>query len=199
MGADRGTFSLALANAGFQVYAVENKKGPFENLRQNISQSQFEITCLFSNGIDILPKEVDTCCILGMGGNTIYDILSKDGEKLSQLSTILIEPQSNASLPISFLLSHGFRNDEGKYVYEKRYYPLLRFVKGEETNSDLEIKYGPSPVRKKDPLLKCMIEKEIQQQIPYLDQEKAKEKYCSLKKEWEDIYFDSSKTFDSTR
>lgn len=188
-----------MADAGFKVYAVENKRGPFDNLRQNVEGSGYEITCLFSDGIDILPKDVDTCCILGMGGNTIYEILSKDLDKLAQLSTIVIEPQSNATLPISFLLSHGFMNDAGKYVFEKRYYPLLRFVKGHENNSDIEIKYGPYPVRRKDALLKCMIEKEMKQQEAYLTQKTAKLKYDSLKKEWEEIHFDSSNTADQTR
>lgn len=188
-----------MADAGFKVYAVENKKGPFENLKKNVEESNYEITCLFSDGIESLPKDVDTCCILGMGGNTIFEILSKDLKKLDQLSTIIIEPQSNASLPISFLLSHGFINDNGKYVFEKRYYPLLRFVKGHENNSDIEIKYGPYPVRKRDGLLKCMIEKEIRQQEPYLTQKTAKFKYDELKKEWEEIYFDSSNTSDQVR
>lgn len=127
-----------------------------------------------------------------MGGNTIYDILSQKETNLIQLKTIIIEPQSNISLPIEFLLSHGYINDDGKYVYEKRYYPLLRFIKGKESISDLEKKYGPYPVRNKDSLLKEMLRKEIHQLDPYVSKKETLLKQENLKQEFQEIFHEAA-------
>ncbi len=191
MGADRGQFSIYLANHDHNVIAIENKKGPYINLEKSIKeQGLLHLSCVLADGIDYLPAEVDCCCILGMGGNTIFDILSRYPERLKQFKSIIIEPQSIASQPISYLLSMGFENDAGKYVYERRYYPLLRFVPATSSkkHSPLEEKYGPYPVQQKDPLLLAMLDKEIKQLEPYLDQEETKKKYDILLEDRKGIF-----------
>jgi tRNA A22 N-methylase len=183
VGADRGQFSIYLANHNHNVIAIENKKGPYLNLEKSIKEEGLlHLSCVLADGLDYLPSEVDCCCILGMGGSTIYDILSRHEDRLKQFKSIIIEPQSCASQAISYLLSLGFENDAGLYVYEKRYYPLLRFVPSAESQkySSLDEKYGPYPVRMKDPLLLEMLEKHINQLEPYQDQEETKKKYDIL-------------------
>lgn len=173
--------------------AIENKKGPYLNLEKSIKEEGLlNLSCVLADGIDYLPSEVDCCCILGMGGNTIYEILSSHPESLKQFKSIIIEPQSIASQPISYLLNMGFENDAGIYVYEKRYYPLLRFIPidKKKNHSPLEQKYGPYPVRHKDPLLKEMLDKEINQLLPYLNQEETKKEYDLLVEEKRGIFID---------
>lgn len=169
--------------------AIENKQGPFLNLEKHIKESSVEnIECHLADGIDYLPSNIDCCCILGMGGTTIYEILSKNKNKLDQLKTIIIEPQSNFSQPITFLLKNGYVNTSGQYIYEKRYYPLLKFEKGNQNISKLEEKYGPYPVRNKDIKLKEMILKEIKQLNPFRKEASTKSKLEILEHDLMEIY-----------
>lgn len=187
MGADHGLFSLYLSSIGHKVIAVENKIGPFTTLKKACEKDK-NIKCLLSDGIEILPQEVDCCCILGMGGLTIYEILSKDISKLNQLETIIISPQSLPNKPIEFLLDHGYINDEGFYIYEKKYYPILRFVKGDDKSTAIERKYGPAPVKKNDKLLFEMLQKEKNQLMKYSSFEDSITRLNLLEKEIEEIY-----------
>lgn len=184
-----------MAQNGHKVIAVENKKGPFENLERNIKENQLEnLSCVLKDGLDYLPKEVDCCCLLGMGGNTILEILSWAKERLPQFSCIIVEPQSNPSCVISFLLDSGFYNDQGLYVYERRYYPLLRFVPGKEETDLLERKYGPFPVKNKDSLLLEMLRKERDSLIPFSHIIENRKEIEKLNKEIKTIQHETQKT-----
>jgi tRNA A22 N-methylase len=179
---------MKLSSSGHKVVAVENKKGPFENLFSNVMDNGFaDIECVLADGIDYLPPQVDCCCILGMGGATIYEILSKHVERLEQFNSLIISPQSRFSMPIEFLYEHGFYNDNGLYIYEKRYYPILRFVKGNKVASTLERKYGPFCVQSKDPILLTMLHKEIQEASLHIQNEEGKKKYFRLLSEVQEI------------
>ena len=156
VGADHGFCALYLSENGHKVYASEVKQGPFEILKTNLKRygSNRHIEPLLMDGLDKLPPDVDTVLILGMGGKTIFDILKRAENKLSQLTDIIIEPQSDFKKPISYLLKQHFFNIDGCYIYEKHYYPILRFTKGETDNiSKYAIEFGPVPFNKRDPLL----------------------------------------------
>lgn len=123
-----------------------------------------------------------------MGGNTIYELLKNRESDLKQFDAIIIEPQSNFSLPIEYLLSQGFYNDSGCYLYEKRYYPLMRFVQGKQDNTPLEIKYGPYMVKNKDEMLSSMLKKELKLLSPYKNVGETKIKYLQIEKEYKEIF-----------
>lgn len=153
VGADHGLSSLFLASHNHKVYASEVAKGPFLILKNAVDQhSELKITCLLMDGLKGLPEDVDTALILGMGGKTIHKILCDSKDKLSQLNDIIIEPQSNFEEPIQFLLENAYINDAGTYIFERHYYPILRFTKSAtKTNySKNEIRYGPYPYLHKD-------------------------------------------------
>lgn len=153
IGADRGLFSMAFSQKGYKVYAGENKKGPYQSLVFSLNENRSSVLPLFSDGITVLPEDVDTLVILGMGGGTIEHILSAYPEKMKQIKTLILEPQSQTDLSVLAAHRLGFINDAGFYVLEKRYYPAMRFVRGKEKLSDMEIAFGPYPFRNKDPLL----------------------------------------------
>ncbi len=186
VGADHGQLSLYLSEKGHRVLAIENKKGPFEILSKATAFDK-NIKVSLSDGISAYEEGIDCLVILGMGGQTIHKILSRHPDTVRKFKTIIIEPQSSFSLPIRFLYENDFFNDAGIYIYEKRYYPLMRFVKGKDSLSFLEEKYGPVMVRRKDPSLLELIDSERSLLSPYLSQEKIKEKYDMLTKEKEMI------------
>lgn len=186
VGADHGFFSLACVSKGDKVYAGENKKGPYQSLCKNLKEfPQYPVTPVFADGLDLLPDEVNTVSLLGMGGKTISEILLKDPKKLRHVDTILVEPQSQVTLTIAALEELGYKNDEGKYVFEKRYYPLLRFRKGKKQLSPLERKYGEVPVKRKDPLLREYLKRQLSYLLPFPEE---KEKAESLEEDLIAIY-----------
>lgn len=164
IGADSGLLAKELARSHMKVYASENKKGPFLSLSSNtqLEQKEFGLTCLFADGIDILPEDVTMLSIMGMGGGTIYDILSRNEEKLGQISYLLIEPQSEYSLPLKFLLARNYHVIDGHYVYEKRYYPMLLLKKESDVMAydEVELAFGILPLRNKDTVLKEYLERQ---------------------------------------
>lgn len=184
IGADHGYFSLALLNKSLKVYASENKIGPFNILKENTKDyisSRFNI--LLSDGIDILPTDVNMLTILGMGGDTIFKILSKHIDKLSQIEYILIEPQSDFEIINSFLLDNDYINVDGLYLYERRYYPALLFKKGSNKNvyNNIERLFGYYPLHNKDKKLFEFLKFEIKK-IDNLNDiaKKDKEDYYNL-------------------
>lgn len=163
IGADMGLLSLSLAADGFKIYASENKKGPFNALINNTKQYKGNnLQCIFTDGIDILPQDVNALILLGMGGKTIFDILSRHEEKLSQIEYILMEPQSETKLPISYVLQQGYENISGCYVFEKRYYPLMLFKKTKikKQYNEAQLLFGPYMLENKDSLLFEFLHKE---------------------------------------
>ena len=83
---------------------------------------------------------------------SIYPV-SRHPDKLSQIESILVEPQSDVPLCVSTLNSFGFQNVDGSYIYEKRYYPILFYVRGKEELNEVERQFGLAPLQKKDPIL----------------------------------------------
>lgn len=160
IGADHGLFSLSATKKVKKVYASENKTGPFLRLKRALLDSP--VIPLFSDGITDLPPDVDTLVILGMGGLTIYQILTKYPDKLTQINTLIIEPQSETELPVKLLCASGYENVDGCYLFEKRYYPLLKFTRPASTSpTERELRYGPYPYRRKDKLLLESLRKEL--------------------------------------
>lgn len=162
IGADRGLLAKELARNNVKVYASENKKGPYQALLDNtvLEREQYGLECIFTDGIDILPSCVTTLSLMGMGGGTIYDILSRHEEKLSQIQYLLIEPQSDFTLPLKYLLDRNYHVIDGHYVFEKRYYPMLLLKKEDNTMdyNEVELPFGIIPLRSKDPVLKeCLL------------------------------------------
>ncbi len=158
IGADSGLLAKELARSHVKVYASENKKGPYLALSSNTisEQKEYGLKCIFTDGIDILPSDVTMLSLMGMGGGTIYDILSRHEEKLKQISYLLIEPQSDYTLPLKYLLDHNYHVIDGHYIFEKRYYPLL-LLKREESNmayDETELNFCILPLRRKDLILR---------------------------------------------
>lgn len=161
VGADRGYLAISFSNTCKNVYASENKLGPFNSLKKTILDNNAKVIPLLGDGLDILPSSVDTLSILGMGGNTITKILTKDISKLANIKYILVSPQSSYPLVIKTLNELGYTNINGKYIFETHYYPILLFKKGKEKLNKYELFFGKVPLNKSDKELKKYIDKEI--------------------------------------
>ena len=112
IGADHGKFIIEIANKyKNQCYlAVENKEGPFSNLKKSVEKYNFNknIECSLSDGIDYLPNYVNTLVFSGMGGYNVIEILSKNIEKLKYIKKIVFSVHKNSIQLEQFLKFKGF-------------------------------------------------------------------------------------------
>lgn len=170
IGANHGYLSIDLAKKGIKVYAVENKKGPYDTLVKSIMDSNCEVSCLFADGLDSMPPDVGGVYLLGMGSSTMEEILFRDTGKLGKIKHLVIEPQTDPEHLLSRLYDFGFEDEEGCYVFERHYYPLLSLVyKGKTQHDGYDDRFGKYPLRHKDLLLKKKLEKEMDSLVSLRD------------------------------
>ena len=164
IGADRGYLAIYYLNNNLNsnVYASENKIGPYNVLIKTIKDNNSNVVPLFGDGLNVYNSNINinTISILGMGGKTICKILLNNLKLLDNIKYILVSPQSSKEEVISLLNKIGYKNINGKYIFETRYYPVLLYTKGNEELSDFELRYGKYPCcHKDDNLIKFLYEK----------------------------------------
>ena len=149
IGSDHGKLMIALVESGIVTkgYAVENKEGPFERLRNNLIRYKVndKITPLFSDGIKDITRDVGTIVIAGMGGQTIVKILKAHPEKLISVQTIIIDAHTAVPLARKEICQMGFAIADEKIVKEDDiFYEIIKFIKADKAIiSDEDLEFGP--------------------------------------------------------
>ena len=149
IGSDHGKLMIALVQSGKvkKGFAVENKEGPFERLRNNLIRYHVndKVTPLFSDGIKDITRDVGTIVIAGMGGTLIVKILKAHPEKLKRVQTIIIDAHTAVPMVRRELSNMGFAIADEQIVKEDDiFYEIIKFVRADIaslTNEDLE--FGP--------------------------------------------------------
>ena len=142
-----------------KAYASDNKEGPLNIARNNISVYGLSnnITTLKSDGIKDIELNIlnDITCvsIAGMGGILIRDILSLDKWKdILSNKTLVLQPNSNAEDVRRQIVKMGFAIVDETIVYEDgHYYEIILAKIGESDYEELDYKYGPILRREKSP------------------------------------------------
>lgn len=154
VGADHGLLELYLIarNTNNFVVAIENKKGPYINLRENLIGLK-DVRLSYSNGLTAVDSTVDTVVLAGMGGLNIINILDKYPRKVKKLSKIIIDAHRDNFLARKTIVDYGFKITDEQIVFEKnKFYLITAFertdAKFSYTNDELE--FGISTP--KDPL-----------------------------------------------
>lgn len=162
IGCDHGYCSIYLAREKkCRVLAMDVGKGPLSIARENIRQAGLseQIDCRLSDGLSaVLPGEIDTLLIAGMGGMLQIHILEKDPAVMEKVNHLILQPQSDHDAVRRYLAKAGFvirREsfcvDAGKpylALYASRYQDA---DSGEEPYSDAEYAYGRFLPAAKDP------------------------------------------------
>ena len=149
IGSDHGKLMIALVESGkvTKGYAIENKEGPFERLRNNLIRYHVndKITPLFSDGIKDITRDVGTIVIAGIGGLSIVNILKSHPEKLVQVQTIIIDAHNAVPLARKEICQMGFAIADEKIVKEEGiFYEIIKFIKAEKAIiSDEDLEFGP--------------------------------------------------------
>ncbi len=149
IGSDHGLISLYALGADPTRRAVlsDNKEGPYLNSLAAVRAAGLGDRALvrLADGLSGLPDFVDTLVLAGMGGRLIAEILSAGLAEHPNVSTLVLQPQSEHAELFGFLSGSGFRHvafaavEEGGHFY--RAYELTRGKQG--PLSELDLAYGP--------------------------------------------------------
>ncbi len=128
IGTDHGYLGIYLLQSGAarHVIACDLRKDPLENARRNakLFGVDGEMELRLSDGLEkILPDEVDTVVMAGMGGDLIQKILSQCAWRKREGLQFILQPQSAGNVLRRWLCEDGFeiRREEpvqdGHFLY----------------------------------------------------------------------------------
>lgn len=170
IGCDHAYVSIYLKRAlkAEKVIAMDVRKGPLDIARKNIFERGLKesIDVRLSDGLSkLVPGEVDTIIIAGMGGLLIKDILLRGMDKLniSNPPVLILQPQSDIREVRIFLYSVSYHIEQEMMLKEDgKYYTVIRAVYGKEDCFDREedITYGRYNIENKDKVLIEFLENE---------------------------------------
>ncbi|MDO4542504.1 MAG: class I SAM-dependent methyltransferase [Bacillota bacterium] len=169
VGADRGELSYFLLENGLAQKAIlsdisQNSLNRAVMLFQNTplwEKAQFRV----GDGLSILnPGEADTIVMAGMGGQTICNILAQGKNVVSACRGLVIQAMGNSSQVRRWLQKSGFVITKEAMVKEGRhYYTIIRSQPGYMELTAAEIYAGPILLANKEPLLRELLEREIEE------------------------------------
>ena len=153
VGCDHALLDIYLFNnkKNINIIASDVRPGPLEQAKKNIEKYGCKnIKVKLGNGIDTIESVTDTIVIAGMGGDTVIDILNNGKDKLSNIKTMIISPQSEWTKTREFVTSLGFIIDEEVLLLDKnKYYLIIRFIKGNKNYNKKELEFGPILLKNK--------------------------------------------------
>lgn len=149
IGSDHASISVTklLKDPASRAFLSDNKEGPYRNSLRAIEENGLEgrAVAAKADGLDALPDWVNTLLLAGMGGRLIAEILERGKEKLGNIKTLVLEPQSDLPYLIGVLPGLGYRHVRFEIAEEGRHsYFCYVLEKGEEGPlGPLEALYGP--------------------------------------------------------
>ncbi len=141
------------------------------------------------DGLSALPHPADAIAILGMGGNTVSNILLKGGGKLEG-AVLVLSAQTEIPLLRRTLSALHYRIEDEQIAFSaNRYYVLLRAAPGDEELSDRQLFLGPRLMEKNadsyEAYLAWRIERTLQKrseegrgELSMLKEEEQRVRYC---------------------
>lgn len=160
VGCDHGYLSIYLMENKIakSVIASDVRCGPLAKAAENLNIYGMSdvIDLRLSNGLDMIDRgEVDCVVMSGMGGNLMMDILSRGTDVISEVSELILQPQSEQQGLRHFIEENGFSIISESMVYEDyKYYPMFKAVKGEmHWDKEIYFIYGKILLREQNPVL----------------------------------------------
>ena len=153
VGSDHALLPCFLIENGIskKVYAGEIAEGPLQNVKQTIEKRGLEgkIIPVFSDGLAKAADDVDIVVIAGMGYHTIRHIL--ESCDVSRYQYFIVQSNTDVDMLRAYISEKGYTIEDEKVVYDDFYYQVIRFSADlHDPYSDLEIKYGPILLKRRD-------------------------------------------------
>ena len=156
-----------LNNNSIKAYASDNKKGPLEGAKANISKYRLndKINTILMDGIEAVPEDVNTVVISGMGGMNIINILSNK-DSLKNVDTLILSPNNDYINVRKKIVKLGYYFEDEVLLIDKGItYLIMKLKKGKKRYCKREMVLGPILLQKNDKVF-----------IKYLDDELKRKK-----------------------
>ncbi len=157
IGSDHGYLLVALLKSKIskKVLGVENKIGPFNRLKSNLDlhlkEYRDNYSIILSDGLADVDSSYDTIVIAGMGFITIKNLILRSIEKVKYIKYFIIDSHNNTYELRKFMVNLGYIIDkESDLVENDIFYEIIRFKKGTMQYLEIQYKYGPILLLKKD-------------------------------------------------
>ena len=137
IGTDHGYLGIYLLQSGAarHVIACDLRKDPLENARRNAKLFGVDgaMELRLSDGLEkILPDEVDTVVMVGMGGDLIQKILSQCPWRKREGLQFILQPQSAGNVLRRWLCEDGFEIQREEPVQDGHFlYTVMDIRQGE--------------------------------------------------------------------
>ena len=155
IGSDHGLLLVLLNNRNFKnnVLGVENKIGPFDNLKKTIcSINKPNFCCDLSNGLENVSPNYQTIVIAGMGFSNIKEIVLNDIKNGNKRDTFIIDCHTNQDEVRKFFYEIGYKiSDETIILEDSIYYDVICFALNNDKTSysSKELEFGPFNLKRK--------------------------------------------------
>ena len=160
IGTDHGYLGIYLLQSGAarHVIACDLRKDPLENARRNAKlfgvDGKMELR--LSDGLEkILPDEVDTVVMAGMGGDLIQKILSQCPWRKREGLQFILQPQSAGNVLRRWLCEDGFEIRREEPVQDGHFlYTVMELRQGEPSPLTPGTEYAsPALLKGESPLV----------------------------------------------
>jgi len=112
-------------------YAIDNKDGPINNARKNITKFNLEDKCeiIKADGLSFnLNKKIDTLVFAGLGADNVINIIKVDKTKLKNIKYIVTDIHRNEPKLINYLKTLNYVIDKELSILDKKKkYHLVRY------------------------------------------------------------------------
>ncbi len=161
IGTDHGYIPIFLVKKGICDTAIASdiNKGPVLKAEKNVKLYglQDKIQCRLGGGLKtIVPGEVDTAVIAGMGGHLIVSILEESAEVAQKMQALILQPVQHVEILRKYLYENGYEIlSEDLCFDEGKYYEIIkaRYDGKKRTLEDIYYEISPFLMKKRHPLL----------------------------------------------
>ena len=152
-----------------KAIAMDINAGPLERAKEHIAIYGLKdyIETRLSDGVEaLIPGEVDTVLVAGMGGGLVMHILEEGKEVCRQAKELVLQPQSELERVRAYLWSNGYVIlEENMILEDEKFYPMMRVayenvVDTEHAENLLFCRYGKHLLEQKHSVLKEYLERE---------------------------------------
>ena len=156
IGTDHAYLPCELIRRGIcsKVYACDIAEGPLKQAQKTILEAGYsqQISTILCPGFSKVPLDANSMIIAGMGWKTIEMILEDDFERLTQFQRIILQSNRDVCMLRRWVSEHHMTIEEEKVVEDagKTYEIVCLNTSFHESYTELEIKYGPVLLKRKD-------------------------------------------------
>ena len=191
VGSDHGLLPCFLVESGIspKVYAGDIAEGPLNSAKENIEKRGLsdKVITVLSDGLAKANDDVDVVVIAGMGYHTIKHIL--DSCDVTRYQNIIVQSNTDVELVRQYISDHEYTIEDERMIYDGFYYQIIKFSADmHDKYSDVEIKYGPVLLKKRDHIFLDYLRSKREKLIE-INKKANKVEYQNTIKEIEDILY----------